>query len=249
MKFILYIIICLSTFYCFAGTVDQATPDHKYIEYGSQHQCVLPIMGVYNDAINSVFKGSCVMIDEYHVLTAAHVISNVLIGHIVYKNNIYTCEKIIVHPDWKHNKMGEHDIAICKLSTPIELDFYPELYANTDETNKICSIAGYGVTGNYNDNKEKIFDNICRAGSNTIDIAENYILLTSVHKGIKTDLEFLIAIGDSGGGLFIDKKLAGIHSYVYADDKNPDSDFGDVGCHTRISKYIEWIKQSKNRMK
>ena len=71
----------------------------------------------------------------------------------------------------------------------------------------------------------------------------------SVHTTDKTELEFLISPGDSGGGLFIDQKLAGIHSYVYATDGKSDSDYGDVGCSTRVSDYIEWIDKTKQLMK
>jgi hypothetical protein len=60
----------------------------------------------------------------------------------------------------------------------------------------------------------------------------------------KTELEFLIASGDSGGGLFIDNKLAGINSCVMAVDKKPDSTYNDESGHTRISKFIGWIKEN-----
>jgi hypothetical protein len=59
----------------------------------------------------------------------------------------------------------------------------------------------------------------------------------------RTELEFLICSGDSGGGLFINKKLAGINSCVLAADKKPNSSYGDDAGHTRISKYVPWIKQ------
>ena len=54
-------------------------------------------------------------------------------------------------------------------------------------------------------------------------------------------LEFLISHGDSGGGLFINGKLAGIHSFVSASDKKADSSYGDQSGHTRISTYKRWI--------
>jgi len=59
-----------------------------------------------------------------------------------------------------------------------------------------------------------------------------------------TNLEYCISHGDSGGGLFIDQKLAGINSIVLASDKNPDSNYGDESGHTRISKYKDWIEDN-----
>ena len=60
-------------------------------------------------------------------------------------------------------------------------------------------------------------------------------------KNNHTELEFCAANGDSGGGLFIDNKLAGINSMVLAADKKTNSDYGDECTHTRISSYKSWI--------
>ena len=51
----------------------------------------------------------------------------------------------------------------------------------------------------------------------------------------------------SGGGLFIDKKLAGIHSYVYATDGKSNS-LGDVGCSTRIATTLV-VSKTKELLK
>lgn len=250
MKYLFCILLCLNSIICIAGTRDPNTSDTKYIEYGNKHDVVLQIIGVYGDDLNSIFRASCVIIDEYHVLTAAHVVSNSLFKYVIYNNKAYLCEDMIIHDEWEFDKMGFHDIAICRLQDPIKLNFYPELYSNNDEKNKICSIAGYGFTGTFDQGfNPSYFDNKRRAGSNFIDDIENCVLITSVNTGVKTDLEFLIAAGDSGGGLFIDKKLAGIHSFVSAKDNDANSNYRDLGCHTRISYYVEWIKKSKLKMR
>ena len=57
----------------------------------------------------------------------------------------------------------------------------------------------------------------------------------------QTSLEYLIGHGDSGGGLFIDKKLAGIHSCIYTGDGKLDSSYKDYSAHTRISIHKNWI--------
>ena len=51
----------------------------------------------------------------------------------------------------------------------------------------------------------------------------------------------LIGHGDSGGGLFIDKKLAGIHSCIYTGDGKLDSSYKDYSAHTRVSLHKPWI--------
>ena len=59
------------------------------------------------------------------------------------------------------------------------------------------------------------------------------------------DLEYLIAPGDSGGGMFIDVAgedlLAGVHSFGASFDDLTDSDYGDVSGHTRVSAFTRWI--------
>jgi hypothetical protein len=59
-------------------------------------------------------------------------------------------------------------------------------------------------------------------------------------------MEFLIASGDSGGGLFIDQKLAGINSCVMTTDGHTDSNHNDESGHTRISQHINWIESTIN---
>jgi len=78
---------------------------------------------------------------------------------------------------------------------------------------------------------------------NKIDYISDSLLMCSPSIMSKTELEFLIASGDSGGGLFIDNKLAGINSCVMAVDKKPDSTYNDESGHTRVSKFLGWIKE------
>tara|TARA_B100001778_G_scaffold11853_1_gene9314 strand:- start:1314 stop:2099 length:786 start_codon:yes stop_codon:yes gene_type:complete len=229
-----------------SGTIDPSVPDSKYVEYGAKYQCVLPICGILGDKLNTQFKATCVVIDSLHILTAAHVVEGTITQHVLYKGKAYPCSIVAIHGDYDSKVMGQHDIAIAKLQRPIELDFYPKLYTDKDEVGKVCGLAGYGFHGDFNSGyNSKTYDNDRRAGSNIIDAVNKNVLKYSVHTEPKTTLEFLICPGDSGGGLFIDKKLAGIHSYVYATDGKSDSDSGDVGCSTRISDYIEWISKTK----
>lgn len=65
-----------------------------------------------------------------------------------------------------------------------------------------------------------------------------------------TDLETLITLGDSGGGLFIDDptdrfgtQLAGVHSFGQFFDELEDSDYGEITGHTRVRTFAKWIDQ------
>ena len=246
MKPLCTLIFLLSFSVCLAGTRDSSVADSKHLEYGEKHQCVLPIAGIYGDELNTQFKGSCVLIDEYYILTAAHIVTGSITQHVLFEGKAYPCAIVGIHSQYDPKNMGEHDIAIARLQRPIEIDFYPKLYTERNEVGKICSLSGYGFIGTFNTGYSiKNYDNKRRAGSNFVDRIHKNTLEYSVHKGTGTSLEFLISPGDSGGGLFIDKKLAGIHSCVYATDGKTNSDYGDVGCSTRVSDYIEWIEKTK----
>ena len=69
----------------------------------------------------------------------------------------------------QEKEVGPNDIAIALLENPVELDFYPKLYTKDDELGKLCSVAGWGmsgtwVTGTVNDDFKR------RAGSNHVDL-------------------------------------------------------------------------------
>ena len=247
---VLKILILMLFFYSssYAGTIDPNISDTKYIEYGTKHQCVLKIIG-FNIGGDTSYSGSCVMIDEYHFLTAAHVVYESMMCFVMNDGVAYEAEQVVVNKNFIPHKLNSDDIAIGRLIKPIKLDFYPELYLDKEEIGKVSSQAGYGFTGNFNSGyNKKNFDFCKRAGTNIITKIEHNVLICMNNDTPKTTLEFLITPGDSGGGLFIGQKLAGIHSCVYAIDGKTDSNYGDTSGHTRVSDYIEWIYSAKKQM-
>lgn len=231
--------------HCFAGTINPNIEDEKYIDYGAKHKCVVKLCGEYpNKSTESQkigFVASAVVIKPRILITAAHVTyeaENIYVDIDGEKIKVLFAARL---KKYKHTTTSPFDISVCYIEKDIELDFYPELYDKNDEEGKICSIAGYGITGNYRTGI-KFNDGKKRAGSNRIDGFFNGMLVCSVNKNPFTALEFLIANGDSGGGLFIDKKLAGINSSVMTHKNGKlNSDFQDESCHTRISLHKPWI--------
>lgn len=232
-----------------AGTIDPNTSDTKYVEYGEKFTYVLGLCGKYQD--DSLFCASCVAIDDHHILTAAHVTKNYKECYLkLGKDKKYKIENIVHHENFD-TTFGVADIAIGYTKEKIGLDYYPELYNQEDEVGKICCMAGFGLTGNFITGAN-LSDNKKRAGSNKVDYIDRDLLVcTPSKKGQDgyTSLEFLIASGDSGGGLFIDGKLAGINSCVMTTGKNPSSKYGEESGHTRISKFVSWIRINKKDAK
>lgn len=231
----------------FAGTIDPNIPDVKYLEYGQQFKCIVEIMGSYEES-GQLFSASCVAIDPHWVLTAAHVVKGNRFVFIYNQDlkKMSIIDEVIIHNSFDDKEYGFGDIALCYISSDIGLEFYPDLYEDSDEVNKVCSISGYGKTGTFLTGMDR-GDGKRRAGSNKIDRIENDLLICSPSLLDKTSLEFLICSGDSGGGLFIDGKLAGINSCVTAIDKRPNSTYNDDAGHTRVSKFIDWIRNNMQK--
>jgi hypothetical protein len=234
-------------FYCtavFAGTIDPSVPDEKYTSYGSKFKCVVSIGGdcKCGEGKEHKFGASAVAIKPNWILTAAHVVKKVENVTIWVSNKEVPVNKIIIKDDFVEGNFGQNDIALAYCEQDLGLDFYPDLYDKSDEASKIVSICGYGMTGTFNTGSTKV-DGAKRAGSNKIDrVEKNCLICLNTDK--RTELEFMIASGDSGGGLFIDGKLAGINSFVMAADGKPNSSWGDECAHSRISHYLDWINKT-----
>jgi len=230
-----------------AGTIDPAISDTKYVEYGEDFHCVTRICGTYKD--DSTFCASAVLIDDHHILTAAHVVKDCKTCYITLQDKKYTIVAVVINKTFD-TEFGCGDIAIGYCEEAFNLNFYPALYENDNEVGRVCSISGYGLTGTFITGAVKS-DNKKRAGSNTIDsIYRDMLVCSPSNRRSKefTELEFFIASGDSGGGLFIDGKLAGINSCIMVSNRSPRSSYGEESGHTRISKFIGWINENKTKV-
>lgn len=227
----------------FAGTIRKDVEDKEYISYGKDFECVIIILGNDIEDIEKPCLGSGVVISPNWVITAAHVVDSMTNHQIIINEQKYFIKKIVKHPDFNPNvKINATDLALCFIEEDITIEEYPELYSEDDEKNKECSLAGFGNTGT-GETGAFYFDERKRAGTNMVSIVLDNMLFCTMSEEEPTKLEFLIAYGDSGGGLFINKKLAGIHSVVSAFDKKADSNYGDMSGHARISKHISWIEK------
>lgn len=232
----------------FGGIIDPEVNDKEYIEYGNDFKYILRLSGRYED--NSEFTCSCVAIDDRWVVTVAHALINNKNCYIQKDDGTKIwIEKIIQHPSFKYENFDGNDIAICYLDKSVDLKIYPKLYEKQDELNKLSSICGYGSTGNFVSGRVK-HDGQKRAGLNCVERIDQNLLICSPSKENKTKLEIFISDGDSGGGLFIDNKLAGINSFVSSiKNKNTNSVYGDESGHSRISTVKNWIENHINNKK
>jgi hypothetical protein len=232
---------------CLSGTRHPETPDEKHVEYAKGFPFVGRLI-IINEK-NEVYNASAVAYSNDIFITAAHVLEGKQDCFLDINNKKIHVLKTISHKDYDHDKHGFFDIAIGLCEKPIELKWYPSLYEEEEEVGKICSMSGYGLPGTFSSGYLNKNDNLKRAGSNRINSIDRGLLICNPSNVARTSLEFCISPGDSGGGLFIDNRLAGINSCIMAINRKSRSDYGTESGHTRISKYIGWIKENIKKIK
>lgn len=239
--FLSTILICSNLI---GGTIDPNVSDSKYIEYGKEFPNVVQIMAI-KDSVPHI--GSATIIKPNWAITSAHIVDGDNTVVLLISDKI-ACKasKIIIHKSFSRPKTLA-DIALVKLDRKIVFESYPELYADNDELDLECSVSGYGRTGTFLTGATKD-DGLKRAGKNKITSINNttgdMLIFSSKEGKTFTNLDFLIAGGDSGGGLFIDGKLAGINCCILFNDESADADYGDDSGFMRISKYRDWILEN-----
>lgn len=241
MKTLIYLIIALISYsVSLAGTRDPKIEDSSYIDYGSKFNCVVSVCG--SEENGQLYCASGVAIRPRWIITAAHVVKKSKVCRIRVNNKKINVSVTLPHKNFNEDNFGYYDIALGHCDEDIGLDFYPDLYSESDEIGKICSVSGYGITGTF-ETGAKVSDSQKRAGSNKINYIDKHLLICNLADA-STGMEFLIASGDSGGGLFIDQKLAGINSCVISIGKSPNSSYGCESGHTRVSQHLKWIQEN-----
>lgn len=223
-----------------AGTIDPKSSDSAHVKYGQAFPYVLKIR-CRNVETSVMQSASCVAIAPRWVITAAHVVAGCDKVSVDKDGTAITAEEVIIHPEFHEDKLGKNDLAICRLSGDAGLSFYPPLHGGSDEVGRTASMAGWGITGTFATGHQ-ISDDKRRGGANMVSTAENGVLVCLIGGDPGVQMEFCIAPGDSGGGLFIGNELAGIHSFVSAHKRSPSSRYGEESSHTRISLHREWIR-------
>ncbi|MEM7576978.1 MAG: trypsin-like serine protease [Planctomycetota bacterium] len=215
---------------------------------------------VVRSASNQAWSGSGVYLGDGWVLTAAHVAEDAASMTFSVDGQQRVAESTYLHPNWSSSALlAGNDLALVKLNAEL-----PTITAATRMTTgreiggKGASI-GYGRTGDADTGYSTSTTLSKRGGRNTVDaIYNNRLLLMDFDSGAADDnatgrarpvrFEYLIAPGDSGGGLFIYQRnlrqwqLAGIHSFGWGLlDGDANASYGDVSGHTRVRFHNRWI--------
>jgi hypothetical protein len=133
------------------------------------------------------------------------------------------------------------------------------LYSGTNEDWQVGNYVGFGNTGTGLTGQIDRTYNTKRAGQNMVGLGNrlgysNDILVSDFDDPRSVNpsepwtnplnLEYQLARGDSGGGLFIGGLLAGVNSFITSQNNQRLADYGDISGATRVSSHSNWIRNA-----
>jgi hypothetical protein len=211
-------------------------------------------------------EGHGVLISPRWIVTVAHTTQFHPVKQVMIRGRARSVEKVIVHPGYIRAPQvppkgdmapfmaamaSSDDIALIKLSQPLN-DVTPvAMYRSSDEQGKLGKFYGKGATGNglTGVDMHASHRGSLRRAYNRVSSANGKWLTNRFDAGPEGHpLEGIGGSGDSGGPLLIEVNgkwtLAGLTAWQFATgdiSDNKPGRYGQVNYLARISHYAQWI--------
>jgi hypothetical protein len=194
--------------------------------------------------------GEGVLIRPNWVLTAAHVATEVSVGHVLTVAGAgVEAAEVVLHPEWSDG--GPNDIGLIRLARGV--DGIPPVapYMGRDEVGRLIYVVGAGDTGT-GDSGPAGNDGHVRAATNRVDEASPFWLKFRFddpreEPSAATELEGISGPGDSGGPAYIEldgnQYVVGVSSgQSTAATGGHEGLYGVTEYYARVSSYAGWIE-------
>ena len=258
-----------------AGTMRDDVDENWYLRLARFYPSVGLIEIETGQGPDPYHYGSGTLVAPDWFLTAAHVVDGAVGLPTVYfettrgkKVSYQAAEDPILFPGWTGDLAAGNDLALIHLESNVKGIRPAPRYRGDREQGRNMTFVGYGLHGTgltgFVDPSE--WDGKRRAGWNTIDFITagteptvDTLLCDFDNPNDPDDslfgssdplrLEFLPSPGDSGGGAFLGRRLAGVISFGAGTEPSPgpgpappfDGDYGDMVGSVRVSEYNWWI--------
>lgn len=189
------------------------------------------------------------LIAQDWILSAAHVAQEVSPGGSLLwgSGDSLRVERVVLHPLWLEEGFP-HDIALIKLTTPVEGAVTIPLYLDSDEEGRLVTLIGNGDLGDGTTGPTGN-DGRFRAATNRIDnLSDSWLAwrFDGPNDPGTTPMEGISGPGDSAGPAFIQRDgryfVAGVSSGQDTQATGGrEGRYGVTEYYTRVSAYSDWI--------